>query len=178
MHDIRRYALHAPVCNGFLRALAKWACQGPIRKSCRPATFRSQAFRTSRCAGVEKSILAPTQARRDAKSRKLPAGNLQQGPIKAPALPPCPARARRHCSSSRSAELSGAGTAASPPVARSLAAPPQSDIRRDVRAPKNASRSNPTMAQRRLTIRLIDCGVSAFFSTESRRPIARRIGPS
>jgi hypothetical protein len=33
------------------------------------------------------------------------------------------------------------------------------------------------MAQRRLTIRLIDCGVSAFSSTASQRSIARKIGP-
>ena len=36
-------------------------------------------------------------------------------PAKAPALPPCPARVRLHCSSSRPAGPSAAGTAASPP---------------------------------------------------------------
>ena len=42
---------------------------------------------------------------------------------------------------------------------------------------ENASGSRPAMAQRRLTIRLIDCGVSAFSSTASQRSIARKIGP-
>jgi hypothetical protein len=27
VRDVRRYALHAPVCNGFLRTFAKWACR-------------------------------------------------------------------------------------------------------------------------------------------------------
>ena len=111
----------------------------------------------------------PHECLRQYGDTKLSADNF----LRAPDLPPCPARARHHCSSSRSVELTGAGTAASPPVARSLAAPPRSDIRRDVRAPKNTSSSNPTMAQRRLTTRLID-----WVCPPPRSPVGRSPGGS
>ena len=142
MHDIRRYALHGLCAMAFSAPLAKWACQRPIRKSCRPATFGSQAFRTSRCAGVVKSILAQPR----------PGGMHNRGSCrpatfsKARSKPQpccCPARARPHCGGSRPAGPSGAGTAASPPAGRSLAEPPRSDIRREVRARKTAPAPSP-----------------------------------
>ena len=42
---------------------------------------------------------------------------------------------------------------------------------------ENSLASKPASAQRRFTIRLIDCGVSAFSSTASQRSMARKIGP-
>ena len=73
--------------------------------------------------------------------------------------------------------LTDVGTAAWLPAARRPAARPPSDILHAVRARKTPRGSSPAIAQRRLTIRLIDCGVSAFSSTASQRSIARKIGP-
>ena len=50
-----------------------------------------------------------------------------------------------------------------------------SGLRRIRRSPCAKPPSSPAIAQRRLTIRLIDC--SAFSSTASQRSIARKIGP-
>jgi hypothetical protein len=90
LHDIRRYALHPPVCNGFFPALAKWASQRPIRKSCRPATFGSQAFRTSRCAAVVKSILGSTQAWLGCKIAEVSGRQPSARPDQSPSLAALP----------------------------------------------------------------------------------------
>lgn len=116
----------------------------------------------------------PNQARRAPKSRKLSARQPLVRPAQSPSLVPFPACARPHYSNSRPAGPSGAGTAASPPAARLLAAR-LGQIRRAVRARKTPPGSSPGMALRRFTIRLIDRGVSACLPA-SERSIARKIG--